>query len=209
MDFASILAKIQSLEKEKADMRSQLEMVSGKLSKLQESKRAEMEQMMNSTITKWLENLDTKDAAAKLQLKEGLNRLVQQGDESGVWNVIACASSSWVHNVGQIEQLTQQLNEYKEKERLLTGGLFQSEESRLSASANSAVPPVGSIAGEKRRYDDMGSTHGGSSGNNGDHDIWSEFQSMMMSAGGNRGVGVDAFFQGGNGNQQQQMQMPQ
>jgi hypothetical protein len=113
MDFASILAKIQSLEKEKADMRVHLEMVSGKLSKLQESKRAEMEQMMNSTITKWLENLDTKDAAAKQQLREGLNRLVQQGDESGVWNVIACASSNWIHNVNQIETLTTQLNEYK------------------------------------------------------------------------------------------------
>ena len=69
--------------------------------------------MMNSTITKWLENLETKDAAAKEQLKEGLNRLVQQGDESGVWNVIACASSNWVHNVNQIENLTHQLNEYK------------------------------------------------------------------------------------------------
>jgi hypothetical protein len=128
MDFASILAKIQSLEKEKADMRSHLELVSGKLSKLQESKRAEMEQMMNSTITRWLENLETKDAASKQQLKEGLNKLVQQGDESGVWNVIVCASSSWIHNVSQIETLTSQLNKYKEKERLLSGGIFQAEE---------------------------------------------------------------------------------
>ena len=221
MDFASILAKIQSLEKEKADMRAQLENVSGKLSKLQESKRAEMEQMMNSTITKWLENLETKDAAAKLQLKEGLNRLVQQGDESGVWNVIACASSSWVHNVGQIEQLTSQLNEYKvcvsrvlpdsaqvldtclihllvrqEKERLLSGGIFQAEESRV---ASSAIPSVGSLAGEKRRYDDIGMSHGATAmapSAHSDHDIWSEFQSMMMSVGGNRGVGVESCFQG-------------
>ncbi len=51
MDLASILAKIQSLEKEKSDMRSQLEVATLRLSKLQESKRAEMEQMMNSTIT--------------------------------------------------------------------------------------------------------------------------------------------------------------
>lgn len=113
MDFASILSKIQMLEKDKADMRAQLENAQARLSKLQESKRVEMEQMMNSTISKWLENLQTKDAAAKEQLKDGLNRLVQQGDESGVWNVIACASSNWVHNVNQIETLTSQLNEYK------------------------------------------------------------------------------------------------
>lgn len=35
MDFASILSKIQSLEKEKSDMRAQLEMAHVKLSKLQ------------------------------------------------------------------------------------------------------------------------------------------------------------------------------
>lgn len=189
MDFASILAKIQSLEKEKADMRAQLENVSGKLSRLQESKRAEMEQMMNSTISKWLENLETKDAAAKQQLREGLNRLVQQGDESGVWNVIACASSNWVHNVNQIETLTQQLNEYKEKERLLSGGIFQAEESRISSAA----------PGTKRSYDEMNTLTHGSTNNmsmRSDENIWDDFQSMMMSRGGNRGYGVEAFFQG-------------
>jgi hypothetical protein len=35
MDFASILSKIQMLEKEKSDMRAQLEMATIKLSKLQ------------------------------------------------------------------------------------------------------------------------------------------------------------------------------
>ena len=211
MDFASILAKIQSLEKEKADMRAQLENVSGKLGKLQESKRVEMEQMMNSTITKWLENLETKDAAAKQQLKEGLNRLVQQGDESGVWNVIACASSNWIHNVNQIETLTHQLNEYKEKERLISGGLFQSEEARISSSSSSAIPnPLMASSGDKRKYDDIGMTRNGMTESYSDNDIWSEFQGMMMSTGGNRGFGVESFFQSSSGaipQQQQQMQM--
>jgi hypothetical protein len=182
VDLGSVLAKIQSLEKEKADMRAQLDVVSGKLSKLQESKRAEMEQMMNSTISKWLENLNTSDAAAKEQLKNGLDHLVQSGDESGVWNVIACASSNWVTNVNQIETLTQQLNEYREKERLLTGGIFQSEESRVSSSL-----PGGAVGGDpgKRKFDSISQAHGATSGQPGD--IWSEFQSMMMSSGGNRG----------------------
>jgi hypothetical protein len=182
MDLASVLAKIQSLEKEKADMRAQLDMTSSKLSKLQESKRAEMEQMMNSTISKWLESLNTSDAGAKEQLKEGLNRLVQSGDESGVWNVIACASSSWVSNVNQIETLTTQLNEYREKERLLSGGIFQAEESRVASSA--MIPPV---IGEKRKADGISMAHGATAGSPGD--IWSEFQTMMMSGGGN--VGYD------------------
>jgi hypothetical protein len=49
-------------------MRAQLEVTTSKLSKLQESKQAEMEQMMNFTISEWLENLNTSDAGAKEQL---------------------------------------------------------------------------------------------------------------------------------------------
>ena len=190
MDLASVLAKIQSLEKEKADMRAQLDMTTTKLSKLQESKRSEMEQMMNSTISKWLESLNTSDAAAKDQLKDGLNRLVQSGDESGVWNVIACASSSWVSNVNQIEQLTTQLNEYREKERLLSGGIFQSEESRVSG----AIPPV---TGDKRKADGISQAHGASSGSPGD--IWSEFQTMIMAGGGNMGHDYGMLVSGSRG----------
>ena len=151
------------------------------MKKMQESKRAEMEQMMNNTITKWLENLDTKDAAAKQQLRDGLNRLVQQGDESGVWNVIACASSNWIHNVNQIESLTTQLNEYKEKERLLSGGIFQAEESRISSH------------GTKRSFDDMNTlTHGSTNSmNRSDENIWDNFQSMMMGRGGIQGSQSD------------------
>jgi uncharacterized protein YfkK (UPF0435 family) len=81
-----------------------------------------------------------------------------------------------VHNVDQIETLTQQLNEYKEKEKLLSGGIFQTEESRMSS------------AGDKRKYDDIGITKGGTSSNESDNSIWSEFEHMLMSSGGNRGV---------------------
>jgi hypothetical protein len=137
-----------------------------------------MEQMMNSTITKWLENLETKDAAAKHQLSKGLNRLVQQGDESGVWNVIACASSNWVHNVNQIKTLTQQLNEYKEKERLLSGGIFHAEESRMASHASG-----------KRSFEEMNTlTHGSTNlTSRTNENLWDDFQSLMMGRGGIKG----------------------
>ena len=101
------------------------------------------------------------------------------GDESGVWNVIACASSNWVSNVNQIEELTTQLNEYKEKERLLSGGIFQAEESRIS---NSGVVPHPGV-GEKRKLNDISHGHGATSGMG--NDIWSEFQTMIMATGSN------------------------
>lgn len=196
MDFASVLAKIQALEREKADMRAQLENVTGKLSKLQESKRAEMQEVLNTTISKWLENLNMPDTQAKDQLREGLNRLVQSGDESGVWNVVACASSNWVHNVNQIESLTQQLNEYKEKERLISGGLFQSEDTRMSSQlaggnySSSAIPhpngATGGMLGDKRKADAISTAHGATSRMPGD--IWGEFEDMLLSSGGNKGA---------------------
>ena len=46
--------------------------------------------------------------------------------------------------------------------------------------------------GDKRKFEEMGMTHGSSSMQ--DSDIWSEFQSMMMSSGGNRGI-VDLTYQ--------------
>jgi hypothetical protein len=152
-----------------------------------------MEQMMNSTINKWLENLSTSDPAAKDQLKDGLNRLMQSGDESGVWNVIACASSNWASNVNQIEQLTQQVNEYREKERLLSGGIFQSEGSRTSQQ--DSVPSIG----DKRKFDGMSDARGSSPPGTG-NDIWSEFQSMVMASGGNRGMdyGLEGSGRGGS-----------
>ena len=111
--MASVLAKIQSLEREKQVMAATLETNNARLAKLQEGKKAEMETLMNSTISKWLEGLDTKDMAAKGQLKDGLQHLINEGNESGVWNVIACASNSWVANVNSIEALTNEVNSYK------------------------------------------------------------------------------------------------
>jgi hypothetical protein len=68
----------------------------------------------------------------------------------------------------------------QEKERLLSGGIFQSEESRMSSSL-SAVPPVTLSAGEKRKFDDIGMTRNGvAPEHSSDHDIWSEFQVLIL-----------------------------
>lgn len=113
IDMASVLAKIQALEREKNELSSALQANNNRLAKFQEGKKAEMEAVMNSTISKWLEGLDTKDVAAKDQLKNGLQSLIDEGNESGVWNVIACASSNWAANVNSIENLTNEVNSYK------------------------------------------------------------------------------------------------
>ena len=190
LDVASVLSKIQQLEREKQEMRSQLDNTQARLGKLQEGKRAEMEDMMNNTISKWLEGLQTKDTTAKNQLKAGLDKLVKEGNESGVWEVVACASAVHLANVNHIESLTTELNGYREKEKQLQGGLFAAEESRIDRQA-----------GEKRKHEEIAHAEGGGAGLGGD--IWGEFQSMIMSGGGN--VGFDQS-QGSGPNGSQMMQ---
>lgn len=171
IDMASVLAKIQQLEREKNELAGTLQNTQARLGKLQEGKRAEMEAMMNNTITKWLDGLETRDTTAKEQLRNGLNKLVQDGNESGVWEVVACASAAHIASVNQIETLTNELNSYREKERQLQGGLFASEESRIDRAA-----------GHKRKVDEAfsGTQQTGPAGG----DIWAEFQDMVMSRGG-------------------------
>lgn len=69
----------------------------------------------------------------------------------------------------------------QEKERLLSGGIFQAEESRISSDAGQT----------KRKFDDMNAmTHGASSSfssGGSTNNLWDDFQSMMMGRGGNQG----------------------
>jgi hypothetical protein len=163
VDMASVLSKIQALEQDKIDLKHVLEQQNQKISKLQEAKRAEMETLLNNTISKWVAQLDTKDPASKEKLLDGLNRIASSGDEqSGIWSVIACASSNWIANVNTIETLTNEVNSYREKEKMLQGGLFQDESNRVDGGA-----------ANKRKVDNIS--------NSDPSDIWGEFEDMLTS----------------------------
>jgi hypothetical protein len=168
-EMASILARVQALETEKKAMAQMNENMHGKLAKFQEGKKAEMELVMNTTIRRWLDGLDTKDTEGKKQLECGLNKLIDDSDESGVWNMIACASSNWVSNVNSIETLTNEVNAYKEKEKIVQDTLFVDESSRM----------VETSVGHKRGHSEMSA--------GAPKDIWNEFESIMMARGGNTG----------------------
>ena len=60
LDMASVLSKIQLLEREKAELSHQILQKDNKLAKLTESKRAEMQQVLETTISKFLQDLQTK-----------------------------------------------------------------------------------------------------------------------------------------------------
>lgn len=90
--------------------------------------------MMNNTIKKWIEALAAKDDT-KQQITDGLSKLVQEGNESGVWNMVACASSAWQANVNEIESLRARVNSFEEKEKqLMDSGVFSNEDARLESA---------------------------------------------------------------------------
>lgn len=169
MDMASVLAKIQQLEREKSDMAAQLQARDQKLEKLTEGKRAEMQAMLETTISRFLADLQTKDEKTKEDLKQGLSRLAQRGDESGVWEVMACASAAHVEKVDELERLRTEVNGFRDKEKQLQGGVFASESSRMGDDAHG-----------KRKADDISS----SVTDNGVPDIFDEFTKTIMAGGG-------------------------
>lgn len=169
LDMASVLSKIQSLEREKMELNQQLVQKDAKLDKLTENKRVEMHQMLETTISKFLEDLQTKDEKTKTDLKAGLNRLAQKGDETGVWEVVACASAAHVERVNELEKLRTEVNAFREREKVLQGGMFGNESARISSDA-----------GNKRKADDIST----SSTDNGVPDIFEEFSRTIMAEGG-------------------------
>lgn len=169
MDMASVLAKIQQLEREKSDMAAQLQARDQKLEKLTEGKRAEMQAMLETTISRFLADLQTKDEKTKEDLKQGLSRLAQRGDESGVWEVMACASAAHVEKVDELERLRTEVNGFRDKEKQLQGGVFASESSRMGDDTHG-----------KRKADDISS----SVTDNGVPDIFDEFTKTIMAGGG-------------------------
>lgn len=171
VDVASILAKVQQLEHANQTLQMNFQNANAQLSKFKEGKRAEMEALLNSTISSWLENLETKDAASKAQLQNGLKALAADGNESGVWEVVACASNRWHQNVTELEQLRTKLNSYEEREKeLAASGMFSRESDRLEPARES----------HKRKADELSAPPQAA-------DIWGEFESMLMNRGGNTG----------------------
>lgn len=174
MDMASVLGRIQQLERANAELSSTITAKDGQLERLTEGKRAEMKTLLETTIARFLEDLQTKDAKTKEGLKEGLARLAQRGDESGVWEVMACASASHVEKVNELEKLRSEVNDYREKEKQLQGGLFGSESMRISEPARESG---------KRKSDEISTSHT----DNGVPNIFDEFTSTIMSMGGIQG----------------------
>jgi len=132
-DLSSILAQVRGLEEEKTRLvqlleaeRERVKEVQARAEKMSEGKRNEMRQALETVITNWLQD-SVKDEKVREEFKQGMNRLVENtAEDSGVWQVVACASNVHAQRLQELERVRLENEELKAR----GGGDFRDEASR-------------------------------------------------------------------------------
>eukprot|EP00961_Rhodomonas_salina_P012449 167617-Rhodomonas_salina.1 len=146
-DVRAMLEKIKQLEAEKqqlanerTQLSSELQQASSKYSALSQKTQEEMMSKINTTIATWLSSLpaDAISPEKTEQVKQGLHELAKAtAQDSGLYQVMCCASEQHISNVTQLEEIRQQRDELQKR---LEGGNFAPEEQRLTGKRkNDAV----------------------------------------------------------------------
>ena len=157
-DISSLLTHVSTLEQERAALKqererleSMLQTQTQQLDKYQEAKRTEMKTKLDTMITDWLKDIDVADDKVKQEFMTGMERLVKDTkDDSGVWQVMCCASAAHKQRVSEIQRLK---DEYGSIKSLAERGSFQAEETRVVGKRKDPEEPT--------------------------RDVWSEFESFM------------------------------
>jgi hypothetical protein len=168
-DMTSILAKLQQLEKLNQKLEKDAVQKDERLGKLTESKKLEMQGVLQSSISKFIADLDTKDEQIKLDLTTSLQNIANKGQESGVWEIMACASAGHALRVTELETLRTENNALKERETALSAGMFTSEGARVGTST------TGDQGGSRKRGPDEIAPA---------TCMWDDFQTMLSDSGG-------------------------
>lgn len=173
-DLSSILLQVKNMEEEKARLmqlleseRERLKEVQARADRMSEGKRNEMRQALETVITNWLQD-SVQDEKIREEFKKGMGRLVEDtAEDSGVWQVVACASNVHARRLQELEQMRIENETLKAR----GAGDFRDESSR------------------KRGRDDAGAAAGEGGGGGTGGNIWLEFEQECRN-GRTFGVGV-------------------
>ena len=159
-DLNSMLTHVNSLESEKKAMQEYLAKQNERIEKLTAGKKAEMKKTLEGMVDGWLNNIDISDEKVKEEFVQGMQGIVNNTkEESGVWQVLCCASAAHKRNVGELQRVTEEYNALKTK---VEGGTFHSEEARI---------------GSKRKEPEEPTRVGG-------NNAWDDFENSLRSGGG-------------------------
>ena len=145
-DLSSILARVQGLEEEKTRLvqlleaeRERVKEVQARAEKMSEGKRNEMQQALETVITNWLQD-SVQDEKVREEFKQGMSRLVDNtAEDSGVWQVVACASNVHARRLQELERFRLENEELKAR----GAGEFRDEASRKRGREEEAAPNSG------------------------------------------------------------------
>ena len=103
-DISSILTQVQSLQGDKERLLRELEQARAENGHLKQGKREEMKKVFDTIITKWLQD-SVQDEEARKQFSEGMERIVDNTKENGIWTVACAASNLHKSQMEEIERL--------------------------------------------------------------------------------------------------------
>jgi len=152
-DVRGMLEKIRQLEAEKQQLAQEREQLSqereqlsqrldqtaSKFSALSQKTQEEMMNKINTTIATWLASLpqETISPETKDQVKAGLHELAKAtAQDSGLYQVMCCASEQHISNVTQLEEIRRERDELQQR---LSGGKFAGEEDRVTGKRKGDV----------------------------------------------------------------------
>ena len=149
-DIGSVLSHIEQLQKQLAaketelreskqreeEAKRQAESLNNTNLKLTEAKREAMKEEFNGKVRDWIKDMDEKlvPDTLKEEFLTSCKRFADNGDETGVWKVVCCASAAHKHQVNTIQKLTEDYNNLKKT----VEGEFQESKKRKEPEPSTA-----------------------------------------------------------------------
>lgn len=140
-DLGAILQHLATMQQQNQQLIQENELKTQRIGKLETKTVENMNKVMDESLVPWLNSMPGLDPKEVENVVKGLRELIGLAkEESGVWRVMACASSVHQQNVNKLEELQREANELRER---VSGGKFGSEDSRM----------IDDGAGKKRKHD--------------------------------------------------------
>lgn len=144
-DLNAIFQQIQKLHDQNKSLQEQIQIKQERIGRLEHKTQEEMNKQNEKQIDPFLEALPGLDAAAREKVKKGLKDLIDlAAQDSGVWQVMCCASAAHQQSVTRLEQLQREASELREK---VNGGHFGADAQRMAD-----VQDIASSSSGKRKH---------------------------------------------------------
>lgn len=127
--IANLETKNSELSGTASELESENRALKEKLEKYTAAQREKMKSELDTVISDWIKSIDVTDEKVKQDFLAGMENIVKQTKEdSGVWQIMCCASKAHQSNVNKLNEITEKYNLLQKQ---IDGGTFRSEDARV------------------------------------------------------------------------------